>query len=202
MYTKLPNLVLGFHGCDKKVYESVLYRHEELRQSKNKYDWLGPGIYFWENNVERARQWAEDHCRRTGRGEPAVIGAVIDLGHCLNLTDSAFSGELSKAYDYLCLFCESAGEPLPTNHGGKDLLLRDLDCAVINQLHVFDEQLARDDPSHKPFDSVRGAFSEGEPLYDGSQFFAKTHIQLCVRNPNCIKGYFSPRDPDIYASIP
>lgn len=202
MYSKLPNLVLGFHGCDKRTYESVLYRHEDLRPSNNQYDWLGPGIYFWENNYERARQWAEESCKRTGKSEPKVIGAVIDLGHCLNLTDSSFSGELAKAYDYLCLFCESTDTPLPTNHGGQDLLLRDLDCAVVRQLHIFDEQLARDDPFHKPFDSVRGVFSEGQPLYEGSQFFSKTHIQLCIRNMNCIKGYFSPRDLDTYSSVP
>jgi len=23
--------------------------------------------------------------------------------------------------------------------------------------------------------------------------FAKSHIQICVRNPNCIKGFFMPR---------
>ena len=30
-------------------------------------------------------------------------------------------------------------------------------------------------------------------LYDGAGFLDKTHIQICIRNPNCIKGYFIPR---------
>ena len=46
-----------------------------------------------------------------------------------------------------------------------------------------------------PFDSVRGLFSEGAPVYEGSGFRKKTHVQICVRNPNCIKGYFNPRRP-------
>ena len=27
MYEKLPNLVLGFHGCDSNTYDNVLIEH-------------------------------------------------------------------------------------------------------------------------------------------------------------------------------
>ncbi len=51
LYQRLPGLVLGFHGCDAQVGEDLLAgRHTHLRESKNKYDWLGNGIYFWEND--------------------------------------------------------------------------------------------------------------------------------------------------------
>lgn len=202
MYSRLPNWVLGFHGCSRVTYEAVLYRHEDLRPSTNTYDWLGHGIYFWEQNYERALQWAEEQCKRKGKGEPAVIGAVIDLGHCLNLTDSYFSAQVGHAYELLRLSCESEGVPLPTNHGGSDLLLRELDCAVIQQLHIYNELMARSDPQYKVFDSVRGIFAEGKPLYPGSQLYEKTHVQLCVRNTNCIKGYFNPHDINAYMPIP
>ena len=60
MYTKLPNLVLGFHGCRKKeVFEKVLSGEEPLNPSTNSYDWLGDRIYFWEHNLQRAEEWAE-----------------------------------------------------------------------------------------------------------------------------------------------
>ncbi|MGA7236293.1 MAG: hypothetical protein WBY44_11470 [Bryobacteraceae bacterium] len=39
-------------------------------------------------------------------------------------------------------------------------------------------------------DTFRGVFIEGEPLYPGAGFYAKTHVQIVVRNPNCIKGVF------------
>lgn len=69
--------------------------------------------------------------------------------------------------------------------GSADLLLRHLDCAVIESLH----QLRRDEglPS---FDSVRGVFVEGPPLYENAGFCQMNHIQLCVRNLQCIRGYF------------
>jgi len=75
--------------------------------------------------------------------------------------------------------------------GSDDLLLRYLDRAVIETIHEMVEQAGG-----TPFDSVRGAFWEGEPLYPHAGFRKQNHIQLCIRNPNCIKGYFRVRDPD------
>lgn len=59
MYKKLPNLVLGFHGCDREVFEKVVFYGEPMRISNNTYDWLGNGMYFWEQNYLRAYEWAE-----------------------------------------------------------------------------------------------------------------------------------------------
>ena len=33
LYDRLPNLILGFHGCNKDVFEKVIYEHEHLKQS-------------------------------------------------------------------------------------------------------------------------------------------------------------------------
>ena len=43
------------------------------------------------------------------------------------------------------------------------------------------------------YDSVKGVFWEGQELYPNAGFREKNHIQICVCNPNCIKGYFLPR---------
>lgn len=51
MYSKLPNLILGFHGCSNDVYRKVIVEGEQLNKSNNSYDWLGNGIYFWEQNL-------------------------------------------------------------------------------------------------------------------------------------------------------
>lgn len=50
--------------------------------------------------------------------------------------------------------------------------------------------------SGRAYDSVRGVFWEGKPLYPNAGFAEKNHIQICVCNPNCIKGYFLPRGID------
>lgn len=101
MYSKLPNLVIAFHGCDKAVFDDVIKSGGQLRPSQNDYDWLGGGIYFWEQNYERALRWAEQKKSWGSFDEPAVIGAVIDLGRCLNLTDSRYIDLLEEEYSLL-----------------------------------------------------------------------------------------------------
>ena len=186
MYEKLPNLVFGFHGCNQETYEKVLYKHESLKKSDNKYDWLGNGIYFWENSYQRAFEWAKQRYEN-----PAVLGAIIDLGKCLNLTDDFSANILRRGYEILKLKCEATQNEMPKNRTGRsktDILLRDLDCAVIQQIHEYNR-----DMNAPGYDSVRGVFEEGSPVYPGSALREKTHIQLCIVNPNCIKGFFSPR---------
>ena len=102
MYGNMLNAVIGFHGCSRSTFESIIYRRQMLHKSTNSYDW---------------------HCK------------------------------------------------------------------VIEHLH-----LSRKLNNEIPFDTVRGAFWEGEPLYYSSGFCKQNHIQICVRNPNCIKGFFEPRD--------
>lgn len=82
-----------------------------------------------------------------------------------------------------------AKNPLPVNSGGQDQLIRRIDCAVINTVHQL-----RSDAKEQPFDTVKGIFTEGEPAYENAGFAEKTHVQICVRNQDCIKGVF--RVPD------
>jgi hypothetical protein len=58
MYQCAPSFVLGFHGCDQEVGEKILFGETNLEFSSNDYDWLGSGIYFWENDPNRAIEWA------------------------------------------------------------------------------------------------------------------------------------------------
>ena len=196
MYSKLPNLVIGFHGCNKETFCKVINNGEHLIASCNSYDWLGNGIYFWEQNYERAYEWAENRYK----SDAAVVGAVIDLGYCLNLTDYSSNEKLKLGYRALELRCNLLNKKLPKNRPStktKDILLRDLDCAVIEQIHYYNKE-----EKLPPFDSVRGIFTEGKPVYPGAEILEKTHVQLCIRNPNCIKGYFSPLSKDDDYSMP
>lgn len=146
MYNKLSNLVLGFHGCDISVRDAVV-NGKELIKSINSYDWLGNGFYFWENNEERALQWAEYLASKPKSkiSIPSVLGAVIEKIH--SITQNPKYGL-------------------------------------------------------EPYDSVRGLFIEGDEVYPGSGFREKTHVQICIVNPNCIKGYFIPREADGHYRVP
>lgn len=179
-YTNPASLILGFHGCDASVGERVLRGDDtDLRASENSYDWLGHGIYFWENNPARALEWARTP-RITGArvDSPFVIGAVIDPGHCLNLMESDALRLLANVHDRLDQAVSMAD--VPENVG----LRRNRDCAVVNLACAALGEEGR------AIDTVRSVFQEGGALYPSSGFHKQTHIQICVRNPDCIRGYF------------
>ena len=193
LYSRRSNLVIGFHGCDQSVVEKVIAGKTELLASTNDYDWLGSGIYFWENNEERAWQWATELSKRSNSSikTPAVIGAVIDLGYCFDLTDSSYLQELKNAYDVLKETCHNLDKELPKNKpigNSDDLLLRRLDCSVVQTALELNKKA-----NTHSYDSVKGVFWEGQELYPNAGFREKNHIKICVFNPNCIKGYFLPR---------
>ena len=187
IYQKLPQVVLGFHGCEKSTAIKVLNSgFEHLESSINDYDWLGTGIYFWLNDPKRAYEWAE----KKKKTHPYVIGAVIDLGTCLNFTERSSVALLQKSYQDLQNVLKATGTSLKNvqDDDGGFKLVRRLDCAVINNIHRMVES-----EGGTSFDTVYGFFQEGVEAYPNAGIREKTHIQICVRNTDCIKGYFLPR---------
>lgn len=204
MYSGRPNLMLGFHGCDESVRNELVKNPDVVKKSQETFDWLGNGFYIWENNYERALKWAKDKEARGTLTTPAVVGVVYQLDYCLDFTDSQFIDVLAIYYDLMKSDLEVAEKELPQNKNlpkdkYHDLILRELDCAVIEYLHQkIDEAIKEDIKSKgfsdlKHFDTARGVFTEGGPAFEGAGIQLKNHIQICIRNLNCIKGFFIPR---------
>jgi len=189
MYESFPSFVLGFHGCDKAVGEKVISGERELDFSKNPWDWLSNGIYFWEHDPLLAFEYAKDVAegKQFSKGNiktPFIIGAIIDLRNCLNLPTTNGVRILKKGYQKLSKSLKETGGILLQNKGNQ----RYLDCAVIEYIHLLN---MRED--YPQYDTVRGAFSEGKEVYKGTTLTMKNHIQICVRSTSCIKGYFLPK---------
>jgi hypothetical protein len=183
------SLVVGYHGCDVRVARKVISLNESLHPSDNPWDWLGHGCYFWEDSPARAKQWAEAESKRRDSfiKRPAVVGAIINLGNCLNLADAEALKQVRAAYDEYERVCNSGGIEKAKNRG-LDLRARYLDCAVMESLHQL-----RQEEGKPAFDTVRGFFIEGRELYDGAGFRELDHIQICVRSLDQIIGFFWPR---------
>ena len=90
-------VVLAYHGCDAAVAERLL-AGEPFHRSENDYDWLGAGVYFWEYGADRALQFARDQQRRGKVAEPAVVGALVQLGNCFDLMDTVYTEDLAAAF--------------------------------------------------------------------------------------------------------
>jgi hypothetical protein len=125
-----------------------------------------------------------------------VVGAVIDLGNCLDLTTQSGIRVVRDAYKSYVELQTKAGNPLPRNTSGngsrpEDLVLRHLDRAVIDHLHQsYREASQSSDGRIKEFDTVRALFPEGEPIYENAGFWEKTHVQISIRNPTNVLGVF------------
>ena len=184
MHQLTTSFILGYHGCDQRIGERIL-KGEPFKPSSNEYDWLGPGIYFWEANPLRGLDFARDAMSRKSSGikRPFVIGAVISLGLCLDLTTAAGIEQVRGVHKFLVGLAAAGQIELPKILSST--LLRPLDRVVIQMLHEI-----RKDQGKPRIDTVKGIFIEGEPIYEGSGFHEKTHVQIAVCNPECIKGVF------------
>jgi hypothetical protein len=170
--------VHGYHGCDHAVADRLM-SGDAFVASSNAWDWLGDGIYFWEYGPDRALRWAEQQPRVK---RPAVVGAVIQLGRCFDLLDTRFTTELRKFYPRWVRLLQSDGSTVPRNRGKARYLDRTVIEAYIQQAQEMGTV----------YDTIRGAFAEGEPIYPGSGIYMETHIQVAVRNPERIVGVYRP----------
>jgi len=60
----------------------------------------------------------------------------------------------------------------------------------MNYLFEILQKAEESDPKSQPYATVRALFPEGSELYTGAGFKDKTHIQICVRDPEQILGVF------------
>jgi len=187
MRVQTNRLIIGFHGRDETVADAVINGDKKLYPSTNKYDWLGSGIYFWENDYHRAYEYAQELMGqpKSNISKPAVVGAIIDLGHCLDLTTRSGLTLVEQMYDQI------KDQVVHENKKGKskgatgDIMLRNLDYFIIEAIHDMHDHTK----DLTPFNSVRAGFWEGEELYPNAGFRRKNHIQISVRNEQSIVAY-------------
>ena len=184
-----PFQIIGYHSCDRDVGLSVLNGEMDLKPSNNSWDWLGPGIYFWEHDPLRSLTYAIENAKGAQFNsqpieKPFVLGAIIELGNCLNLVESESLEIIAEAYIGLQKLYDVLKMPMPLNNGDN----RSLDCEVIKFIHQANKM-----ESQPGFQTVRSAFQQGDEVYPGASFSARHHLQVCVLDKSVIKGYFLPR---------
>lgn len=174
----------------------------DLKPSNNPYDWLGPGIYFFEDDWKRALYFAQTAADNPDRKytakpieEPAVVGVILRVERWLDMATQVGIDEFLTAHQALQKAMHAKGKKMPINKPASDddeeMLLRNLDRAVFNLLHE-----GRREQSLPAYQAVRGPFTQGKPVVDTSAIRRQTHIQLAVPDASCIVGYFRVREAE------
>jgi hypothetical protein len=172
--TRLADRVVrAYHGTSISTAAVICTEHR-IEASKNDWDWLGWGSYFWEDGLHRAWEWADQQ----HPDEPAVVSVPVRLGNCLNLCDGQQFPVVQTAYESLRQEHERLGIDLPVN---REDLRRPLDCLVLN---FACQELLSD------VETVRAPFQEGAPVYPGAAFSSNAHVHLCVRRESAFVGPF------------
>ena len=166
--------IYGYHGTSQTKAANIL-KHG-FRVSDNDYDWLGTGIYFFQDAPLRAKQWAtQQH-----PDNPAVIRSRIRLDNCIDLFDIGWQPLLKNVYNSFVEQYRETNRPLPKQQPVRSKAHR-LDCAFFNYSIEF---IA---PQGQNIDGVRAAFMEGERLFPDSAVLELAHVQIAIRNPELIK---------------
>jgi len=171
--------LLCFHGTDLHIAQTIASGNFQLAPSMNEFEWLGAGVYFWIENLDMAKSWAIMRYEAKKIGAPAVISAEIDCGNCLNINDPQRHPAMIRSFNNVVKICDDYKVPVPINEKPiNDIPAnRKLDCSVIDNLHAVRRLRSR-----PAFDTVRGMFEDGEPIFPGSAIRKKTHAQIAVRN--------------------
>jgi hypothetical protein len=175
--------VVAFHGTRLSTARAAVLGERPLTSSRNDDDWLGHGIYFWEHAPEQALWWARRRAKRQGWDEPvAVLASMIRLGSCLDLLDP-FNVQFLKGYHAVYVAGRvAAGLPVPVNVRQN----KRLDCAVFEYTYA-----ARVERAETPIDASRAAYvptQSRKRVWKGSWIYNEAHIQIYVRNADCILG--------------
>ncbi|MBW4620578.1 MAG: hypothetical protein KME17_14640 [Cyanosarcina radialis HA8281-LM2] len=166
--------VYGYHGTSQAQAASIL--KNGFQSSDNDYDWLGTGVYFFQDAPIRAREWA----RKRHPENPAVICALIRLENCIDLLDINWFPQLKNVYNLFVQQYESTDRPLPKQNPDRSKAHR-LDCAFFN----FTIQLLSS--QGQAIAGIRAVFVEGKQIFPNSAIFDLAHVQIVIKNPNLIQ---------------
>jgi hypothetical protein len=176
LHTNHRNVVLAYHGTSPESSEIILEPSKATAErfliSENDTDWLGNGVYFFQDAPYRAEEWPrirQPPPRRTLN--PVVLCAEIDLADCLDLIDIKAAKEIMYWYPQMKIDFHRTKRSLPKNTGGK----RNLDRALINYAVQQMEKRGR------RINTVRAAFTEGWSIVPGSKLYSHAHVQIVVR---------------------
>lgn len=132
---------IGHHTCRKESGETFVLQESpffaEHNPEQEKFQFLGSGYYFWDNNIELAKVWGRGHCNN----DYYIVEVDFDLtsDNCFDLVGNRY--HQIHLINYLHVFKEITGE--------------DKKDWTINQCIQFLRELNEEDEEVFPYKFVR-----------------------------------------------
>lgn len=164
--------LIGYHGT-KRAYGEIIVSTRKFQVSGTYKDWLGRGVYFFENDRHQAYMFAKFKDSRSGlpHEQICVIEANLTSDNCIDLLRDydrkrilCYANKLREKIDEA-----AAQEPAIKNWNHKEGF-------VLDMLYELE-----------PYDIVRAAYRVPRQKVDGVCEFEPIQIQICVKNTDCIK---------------
>jgi hypothetical protein len=169
--------VYGYHGTSRSSAKSILENGFNLSNKGG--DWLGPGVYFWQDAPQRALDWA----RKFHPEDPVVIRSSISFEEdkTMDLLDTRWFSFLGDRYQGFVNKCLESSISLPKQNPNKSKR-HELDHAFLDYISLVLNTL---EPGR--ISVIRAAFTEGRPIFPDSAIFDLSHVQIAVKDSNYIK---------------
>jgi len=181
--------IWAYHGTSSKRATSILetgFAFSAETDCVNRLQWLGTGVYFFENDKLSAMDWAKYRAETDDLCKPVVFAAVLACEQS-NFFDFNDRKQFSLYKRYYDAVKEDAIQHV--EDGDKidglvlELLCKELDVAMMRAcLNTLDSL---------PLQSA----GEWSRLVDGMQ------VQICVRDDQCIKSLIDSQELSSHALI-
>ena len=173
----------GYHGTSKEKSESILKNGFEISESKDKnYEWLGDGVYFWEDDYY-AVQWNIIDIEKNNKDKN--IETLKDY----EIIKSKLRVNESKLFEL-----SSPEGSIIYNEFKEKLRNRFIENGYENYIEKLSKQsdkfwtnLLEDNGFFKEFDVITAIYKNEKSIEKyKDDIVLNTQKQICVKNRNCI----------------
>ncbi|SDF45687.1 hypothetical protein [Sporolituus thermophilus] len=157
---------IGYHGTSQRRAAKIIRerRYKLSVDTEKRPQWLGDGVYFFEK-----LSWANRWAKYRYRDDCAVVKSRIIAHSVFDLEEPDDYDEFMYVAKLIIDTCKEHGEECRLKNG-----------VVLNFIYN----------KIRKFDVARGIFTwEIDNALEEWINVPEAHIQLCVRNPECIKSF-------------
>lgn len=177
--------IRALHATTQDIATTIL--QEGFKNSQNSYDWLGSGIYFFQEAPNFAYHWATQDRKEGQLDDVALIAADIDVTGFIDLLDYEWGGTLKDTYRSL----DEQGDPdfRKVQERQQEFVLgSDKRQGHWLDRYVLEASVTMLEANDIYITGIRSAFWEGSRLYPKSHLMDRQHIQIAVREVSAIKN--------------